>query len=129
MRCWFAPKDLITGDEIRDRIDEAIRLKEKLLIILSKHSVESLWVEHEVESALEEERKTNRNNLKRHPMLFPIRLDNTVFKCEQAWAGLIRRTRHIADFTKWKNEESYQLALNRLLSDLSIEATNGETSS
>ena len=45
VRCWFAPEDMKIGDEIRVRIDESIRLHDKLLIILSENSVNSTWVE------------------------------------------------------------------------------------
>jgi hypothetical protein len=48
VRCWFAPEDMKTGDEIRSRIDEAIRIHDKLLLVLSEHSVESTWVKKEV---------------------------------------------------------------------------------
>jgi uncharacterized protein YjbI with pentapeptide repeats len=41
VRCWFAPEDLKIGDKIRTGIDEAIRLHDKLLLILSKSSVAS----------------------------------------------------------------------------------------
>jgi hypothetical protein len=53
VRCWFAPQDLKIGDPFRQRIDEAIRIHEKLLVILSEHSVRSDWVREEVESCLE----------------------------------------------------------------------------
>ena len=39
------------GDRIRPRIDETIRLYDKLLLVLSKTSVASQWVEQEVETA------------------------------------------------------------------------------
>src|SRR5438552_2096950 len=48
VRCWFAPEDLKWGERIRTGIDEAIRMHDKLLLILSKHSVASGWVEREV---------------------------------------------------------------------------------
>jgi uncharacterized protein YjbI with pentapeptide repeats len=48
VRCWFAPHDLPVGAKIWDAIDEAIRLREKLLLILSKASIASEWVEDEV---------------------------------------------------------------------------------
>ena len=35
------------GDRIRPRIDETIRVYDKLLLVLSKASVESQWVEQE----------------------------------------------------------------------------------
>jgi hypothetical protein len=115
VRCWFAPEDLKIGDRIRDRIDESIRLRDKLLLVLSEHSIASNWVEHEVESALEEERQSKR------AVLFPIRLDNAVMDSDKAWAALIRRARHIGDFTRWKDQDLYQKVFDRLLRDLKAE--------
>ena len=51
-------------------------------------------------------------------MLFPIRLDDAVMQTEQAWAADIHRTRHIGDFTRWKDHDAYQQAFQRLLRDL-----------
>ena len=55
IRCWFAPEDMKIGDRMRDRIDQSIRLYDKLLLILSEQSVISEWVEDEVEAALEKQ--------------------------------------------------------------------------
>jgi hypothetical protein len=52
VRCWFAPHDLPIGAEIWDAIDAAIKLRDKLLLILSKNSIDSDWVEDEVQRAL-----------------------------------------------------------------------------
>ena len=112
VRCWFAPEDMKIGDKIRPRIDDAIRIHDKLLLVLSEYSVESAWVEKEVETAFEKERQQNR------VVLFPIRLDNAVMSTTQAWAADIRRTRHIGDFRNWKQNDEYQKAFNRLLRDL-----------
>jgi len=54
-------------------------------------------------------------------VLFPIRLDNAVMETQQAWAADIRRTRHIGDFSEWKNHDSYKKAFERLLRDLKAE--------
>lgn len=112
VRCWFAPHDMKIGDKIRPRIDEAIHLQEKLLLLLSEHSLASAWVEAEVEAALEKEQQQQRE------MLFPIRLDESVMQTRQAWAAALRRTRHIGDFTRWTEPTSYQVAFERLLRDL-----------
>jgi hypothetical protein len=111
------------GDKIRDRIDQSIRVHDKLLLVLSKHSISSTWVEKEVETAFEEERKRGQT------VLFPIRLDDGVMTSQQAWAADVRRTRHIGDFTKWKDYDAYTLALARLLSDLRAAGTADATSS
>ncbi len=115
VRCWFAPEDMKTGDVIRNRIDEAIRIHDKLLLVLSQHSVESSWVEKEVETAFEKERQQ-----KRH-VLFPVRLDDVVMQTSTSWAADIRRMRHITNFTDWKDHDAYQKAFSRLLRDLKAE--------
>ena len=55
VRCWFAPHDLSIGAKTWDAIDEAIRLRDKLLLILSEASIASDWVEDEVGKAYAEE--------------------------------------------------------------------------
>jgi len=112
VRCWYAPEDLRIGDRFRARIDEAIRIYDKLLIVLSENSVRSAWVETEVETAFERERRESRT------MLFPIRIDDAVMQTNAAWAADIRRTRHIGDFRNWKDHDSWQKVFKRLLRDL-----------
>jgi TIR domain len=56
VRCWFAPHDLPIGHKILDGVDSAIRLRDRVVLILSEHSIGSDWVEVEVTTALEEER-------------------------------------------------------------------------
>jgi uncharacterized protein YjbI with pentapeptide repeats len=72
VRCWFAPHDLRIGKKILDEIDAAIRLRDRVLLILSEHAINSDWVEDEVTAGFEEERKRGEE------VLFPVRLDDTV---------------------------------------------------
>jgi hypothetical protein len=112
VRCWFAPHDLKIGDRFRSAIDESIRVHDKLLLILSEHSVQSDWVEHEVEHALDRERVEKKN------ILFPVRMDEAVMDSATGWAGNVRRQRHIGDFTQWKEHDAYKAAFERLMRDL-----------
>lgn len=105
-------EDLKIGDRIRPAIHDAIRLHDKLLLILSEHSVGSRWVEDEVERALD------RENAEDSTILFPIRLDDAVMNVDAGWASSIKRTRHIGDFRAWNDPEKYQVAFDRLLRDL-----------
>jgi len=116
VRCWFAPEDLKIGDRILDRIDQEIREYDKLMVVLSGHSIDSDWVETEVQAALEKERQ------RKQTALFPIRLDNAVWDTERAWAAKLRRERNIGDFTCWKDHDAYQKAFDRLLRDLKAES-------
>jgi TIR domain/Pentapeptide repeats (8 copies) len=112
VRCWFAPDDLKIGDRFQERIEESILRCEKLLVVLSTDSVNSPWVQREVQAGVEKELRQNTT------VLFPVRLDDAIMDCPHAWASDIRRTRHIGDFRKWKDHDSFQKSLDRLLRDL-----------
>jgi hypothetical protein len=112
VKCWFAPHHLKAGDVFREKIDEAIYSYDRLLLILSEDSIKSAWVQDEVEACLERERHDQSR------VLFPIRLDGSVFKAEEAWVASIRRRRHIGDFHQWRNLQAYEKAFDRLLNDL-----------
>jgi hypothetical protein len=81
VRCWFAPHDLPIGSQFRDEIGAAIRRRDKVLLVLSEHSILSKRVEDEVEQAYEEEEKRDQ------VVLFPIRLDDAVITTDKAWAS------------------------------------------
>lgn len=115
LRVWFAPEDLKIGGRIRDEIDRAIMIYDKLMLILSADSISSQWVEGEVESALEKERQTCK------AVLFPIRVDNSIFNVNSGWAKLVKNSRHIGDFTSWKDHDSFKKSFDRLLRDLKEE--------
>lgn len=120
VRCWFAPHDIQSGKKIHEQIDEAIRLHDKLLLILSPHSMESEWVKTEIAKARKREVRDKRR------VLFPIRLApfETLrdWECFDADTGKdsAREIREyfIPDFSNWKEHDSYQEAFQRLISDL-----------
>ena len=117
MRCWFAPHDMKIGAKILDTLDEAIRLRDKVLLVLSEASIASDWVEDEVTRAFEEERQRG------GVVLFPVRVDDTVLETKETWAAKLRRSRNIGDFRGWKDHDAYQKALERVLRDLRVEGT------
>jgi len=112
VRYWFAPHDLPIGAKTWDAIDEAIRLRDKLLVILSEASIGSDWVEDEVKKAFAEEhdRKTT--------VLFPLRLDDVVMTTPEPWARKLRDQRNIGDFRNWRRVARYKKSLELLLRDL-----------
>jgi len=122
IKSWYAPEDLKIGERFRLRIDESIKLHDKLLLILSHSSIRSGWVESEVETALEHERGRAKdvpeNKGRGRTILFPICIDNAVFEESGGWAAEVRRTRHIGDFRNWQEPDAYDLAFKRLLRDL-----------
>ena len=118
VRCWFAPHDLPIGAKIWDAIDEAIRLRDKLLVILSEASIGSDWVEDEVNKAYAEERD------RKTTVLFPVRIDDLVLTTPEPWARKLRDQRHIGDFRQWESVAGYSRSLERLLRDLKAITSN-----
>lgn len=113
IRVWHAGEDMKIGVPFRQRIYDAIGSHDKLLLLLSKDSVESHWVENEVEASLENEHKKGKQDV-----LFPIAIDKSFGDTDKLWASRLRRQRHIGDFTNWKDDDAYKEAFERLLRDL-----------
>jgi TIR domain/Pentapeptide repeats (8 copies) len=112
VRCWFAPHDLPIGAKTWDAIDEAIKLRDKLLLILSKNSIASDWVEDEVQKAFAEERD------RKQPVLFPVRIDDAVMETPEPWARKLRDQRNIGDFRRWEDHDAYKNSFGRVMRDL-----------
>ena len=112
LQCWTIPEELKMGDKIQHDMEQSIRIRGKLVLVLSRHVVASPWVEKEVENTFEKEIKKNTT------ILVPIMLDAAVMENDQAWAVDLRSSRPIIDFTNWKNSKIYTRALTKLLSDL-----------
>jgi hypothetical protein len=100
MRSWFAPRDLPFGASTRDVIEAQIKSHDRLILVLSKSSLQSQWVQFEVETALEIERK------KKTGIIIPIAIDDQVFKTKVSWARHIVRTKNIAMHQHWERADS-----------------------
>jgi hypothetical protein len=120
VRCWYAPEDMPGGKKLHVEIDSAIRMHDKLLLILSEHSMKSEWVKTEISKARMRELKEKRQ------VLFPIRLcsfgELRDWECFDADTGKdsAREIREffIPDFSDWKIHDSYKKAFDRLVKDL-----------
>jgi hypothetical protein len=120
VRCWFAPRDIHGGSRIDEQLHEAIRIHDKVLLILSPASMASKWVHWELANARKLEVAEGRR------VLFPIRLCS--YEALNEWvcvdpergedlAAEIRRY-FIPDFSNWTDPASYRPAFDRLLTDL-----------
>jgi len=120
LRVWFAPHNIHGGQKIHEQIDDAIRVYDKLLLVLSAHSMQSPWVEFEIRRARRREVAEQRR------LLFPVRLVD--YEAIKAWecfdadtakdlATEIREY-YIPDFTARKDHDAFEAAVGRLLRDL-----------
>lgn len=110
--CWYAPGSLKAGDKFPASITEAVQSREKLLVVLSKYSLDSDWVKQEVNLARQKEGKRKKE------MLIPICLDSAIMSSTIDWAAAIRKRRHISSFENWQQPSRYQKMLKDLLNDL-----------
>jgi hypothetical protein len=130
MRVWFAPEDLKGGKKLHEQLFEAIQIHDRLLIVLSEHSIQSEWVMTEIRKAREVEKKEKRRKL------FPIRL--TDFETLRDWTcfdadtgkdlAVEVREYFIPDFSNWKvladgHPAAFESAFARLKKDLEAENT------
>jgi hypothetical protein len=124
VRCWFAPHDIAGGKKIHDQIDEAIRVYDRLLLILSESSMVSEWVRTEIANARQKELEHGRQ------VLFPISI--VPYERVRAWKAFdadtgkdsAREIREyfIPDFTGWDTDHGrYKAAFEKLLKGLKAE--------
>jgi|SRR5664279_5596762 hypothetical protein len=106
VRCWFAPHDIKGGRKIHEQIDEAIRTYDKLLLILSEHSMSSSWVKTEIANAREREEREAKQ------LLFPI----TLVAVEEVKQWKLFDADRGVDSDK--DNRAYQAALEKLVRDL-----------
>jgi uncharacterized protein YjbI with pentapeptide repeats len=124
VRCWFAARDMQGGKKLHEQIDQAIRVHDRVLLILSTASMSSEWVKTEIAKTRTLERREKRR------MLFPLSLVKfgvlRDWECFDADTGKdsAREIReiYIPDFSNWKNHDAYQTEFDRLIRDLKAEA-------
>jgi hypothetical protein len=117
IRVWFAREDMNAGGKIEEQVDQAIRVYDKLLVVLSEHSLKSEYVKTEIRKAREHEREVGSRKL------FPIRLVDMAtlrqWKFFDADIGqdLANEVREyfIPNFSSWKDEISFERSFRRLL--------------
>jgi len=120
IRVWYAPEELKAGRKLFEQIDRAIHLHDKLVIVLSKESIASNWVQTEIRRARKQEK------LQDERKLFPIRLcDMDVLKTWECFdadlgsdIGAEIREYYIPDFSKWTKPQVFKDAFESLCRDL-----------
>lgn len=114
VRFWRDTHDLISG-RIETQIESAIRLNPTVLLVLSKNSLDSDWVEHEVFKARELEKELKKD------ILCPISLDDA-WKSTHWPQRLMRQITEykILDFSSWRDSQDFQSQFSKLLKGLNL---------
>ena len=114
IRFWRDIHDASAG-RLEKVIDRAMRQNPTVLLVLSKDSVQSDWVEHEARSARELEKELKRD------VLCPVALDGAWKDCP--WPERLREQimeYNILDFSNWKDEPEFTRKFAKLVEGLDL---------
>lgn len=114
IRYWRDTHKMTSG-KLEKQIDQAIRQNPTVLLVLSKNSLSSDWVEHEVRSARRLEKELDRE------ILCPIALDDS-WKSSPWPARIMDQIReyNILDFSDWRDNRRLDIMFQKLIDGLSV---------
>jgi hypothetical protein len=116
-RVWLDRHDMTAGP-LQKQLDRVIRLNDVVVVVLSKASVQSDWVENELDMARKKEKEEKRD------VLCPVALD-TAWKSKMEssepnrmlWLTL--KQKNVLDFSKWKTK-AFERSFAKLVQGLKI---------
>ena len=123
VQIWFDEKKMAPGDEIFESISKGISHCDKMILICSKESLTSWWVDREIDRVLKKERDLFKERKEKIPLLIPITIDDYVFDWSGAKSEEVRRYK-IGDFRDWQNEVHFDNTLNELIQALHVDRPN-----
>jgi hypothetical protein len=62
VRVWYAPHDIGLGEHLDKQLDDAIKVNDRVLLVLSAKSIRSKWVQREILTSRKRERSEKRRN-------------------------------------------------------------------
>ncbi|MBX3062962.1 MAG: toll/interleukin-1 receptor domain-containing protein [Anaerolineae bacterium] len=119
IRCWFDEHQLKPGDRLHPTIYQAIRTYDKVLLCCSETALKSWWVEKEFERMMRKEEDYN------EVLLIPVNIDGYLFgeQCE-GWIADEIKQRFVANMTKWKEHDAFEVAVRSLIKALKTDGGN-----
>lgn len=107
IRCWLDEHQMLPGDDVYEKVDDGIKLYDKVLLCASKNSLTSWWVDDEIQRAFNKEQQLTEQRERKVLSLIPLNLDGYLFsgdwknaKAEQV------KSRLAADFTGWEHDNA-----------------------
>ena len=116
VRVWYFPEDAKWGETVWGEIDSSIKIYDKLIVVCSGNSLQSVPVQREIERALNREDKEGKG------ILFPIRIDDYIFNTWEHPRKADVLAKVVGDFSGWEHDAAkYEKAFDKLLKGLQAE--------
>ncbi len=110
---WRDVDKLVAGN-LQEQIFTAISQQDVVITVLSKNSVDSDWVEAELENARKKEKNENR------AVLCPIAIDGSWKTKIDSVLRLQLGKKNILDFSEWQDEASFDTQFEKLIKGLKV---------
>ena len=110
--CWLDSMEMRIGENIESSLHRSIQEQDIMILILSQNSISSKWISKELSVSLKLEQNRGKT------ILFPIRIDDSIFKESLPSPLNLVISRHIGDFTNWKNDRDYRKSFSHMVRDL-----------
>ena len=121
IRCWLDEKQILLGEDLYAKIDEGLKVYDKVLLCASENSLKSWWVERELDRAFEREKKLQQERGESVLSIIPLDLDRFLLdEWDHPHAHVLRK-RCAADFTKELEgdyDEKFEIQIERLVQAL-----------
>ncbi len=120
VQVWYDEKKMKPGDDIYEGINRGINVYDKLILVCSKDSLNSWWVNEELNRIFKKERDYQKEKKGKERLLIPITIDDTIFNWEGAKAESIK-DKIIGDFRGWEDDVKFEKALRELIMALNVD--------
>jgi hypothetical protein len=117
---FFDEKKMKPGGDIFTSLSRGIELYDKTILVCSQDSLNSWWVDQELELVFEKERNLQKEVGEKIGLLIPIRIDDHIDTWNNGKRMAIKQ-RFIGDFRNWQDDTAFEKVLNDLIHSLNAD--------
>ncbi len=117
---WFDEKSLKPGDHLETSISKGISMYDKAILICSENSLNSWWVNRELDRVLDKEHFYYKSSIEKKHILIPVKIDQYIHTWENSRKSDIEKY-VIGDFINWNETGQFNKAVDLLIEALNVD--------